>query len=131
MYELETEGVLVRVAPEFLPHESEAADGRFVWAYTIEIENRSPRRVQLVARYWRITELSGLTHEVHGEGVIGQQPAIAPGETFQYTSACPLSSPSGIMGGYYEMRDLDGDVGFIVTVPSFALDSPHASNRPN
>jgi ApaG protein len=131
MYELETEGIIVRVAPEFLPHESEPTDHRFIWAYTVEIENRSPRRVQLVARYWRITEMSGLTHEVQGDGVVGKQPSIDPGDTFEYTSACPLSSPSGLMGGYYEMRDLESDVGFVVTVPTFALDSPHGARLAN
>jgi ApaG protein len=97
MFERETDGVLVRVEPQFLPEESEPAEGRFVWAYTIEIENRTLETVQLVARTWRITDANGVTQEVHGAGVIGQQPVIGPGQSFRYTSAAPLAAPSGLM----------------------------------
>ena len=101
MYEQETSGVMVRVEPQFLPEESSPDEGRFVWAYTIEIENRSPESVQLVSRFWRITDENGLTQEVRGAGVIGQQPTIPPGESFRYTSAAPLAAPSGVMSGAY------------------------------
>jgi ApaG protein len=74
MYEQETAGMIVRVAPQFLPEESRPEDNRFVWAYTIEIENRRPDPVQLMSRYWRITDENGITQEVRGDGVIGEQP---------------------------------------------------------
>lgn len=126
MFEQETHGVLVRVDPQFLPDESEPAEGRFVWAYTIEIENRSDDTVQLVARTWRITDANGVTQEVHGAGVIGQQPVIGPGQSFRYTSAAPLAAPSGLMVGEYSMLRVDQGEAFDLPVPAFALDSPHA-----
>ena len=130
MYEQETAGVMVRVEPQFLPEESEPDDGHFVWAYTIEIENRRADPVQLMSRFWRITDENGLTQEVRGEGVIGQQPVIAPGQRFRYTSAAPLSAPSGVMGGAYSMQGAKGDI-FDIDVPLFALDSPHVSKLAN
>jgi ApaG protein len=131
MYEQETAGVLVRVEPQFLPEESEPDEGRYVWAYTIEIENRSPDSVQLVSRFWKITDENGLTQEVRGPGVIGQQPVIAPGESFRYTSAAPLAAPSGVMLGAYSMQRVDNGEAFDIAVPAFALESPHHSRMLN
>ena len=130
MYEQETSGVLVRVEPQFLPEESSPNEGRYVWAYTIEIENRSPESVQLVSRFWKITDENGLTQEVRGAGVIGQQPTIPPGESFRYTSAAPLAAPSGVMSGAYSMQRENGEA-FDIAVPLFALDSPHISKLAN
>ncbi len=130
MYEQETEGLVVRVEPRFLPEESAPDSGRFVWAYAIEIENRSTDPVQLISRYWRITDENGLTQEVRGPGVIGQQPVIGPGQSFRYTSACPLAAPSGVMLGAYSMQREDGEM-FDITVPAFALDSPHQQRLVN
>jgi ApaG protein len=130
MYEQETSGVMVRVEPQFLPEESSPDEGRFVWAYTIEIENRSPETVQLVSRFWKITDENGLTQEVRGAGVIGQQPTIPPGESFRYTSAAPLAAPSGVMSGAYSMQRENGEA-FDIAVPLFALDSPHISKLAN
>lgn len=130
MYEQETAGMVVRVAPQFLPDESRPEDGRYVWAYTIEIENRRPDTVQLISRFWRITDENGLTQEVRGEGVIGQQPVIPPGESFRYTSAAPLAAPSGVMVGAYSMQRGNGEA-FDINVPLFPLDSPHVSRRAN
>jgi len=130
MYEQETAGLIVRVEPQFLPEESAPGDGRFVWAYTIEIENRSPEKVQLLSRFWRITDENGLTQEVRGAGVIGQQPTIEPGESFRYTSAAPLAAPSGVMSGAYSMQRENGEA-FDIKVPLFALDSPHVSKLAN
>jgi ApaG protein len=124
MYEQETSGMVVRVAPQFLPEESAPDEGRFVWAYTIEIENRSPDSVQLLSRFWRITDENGLTQEVRGPGVIGQQPIIGPGQSFRYTSAAPLAAPSGLMMGAYSMQRANGEA-FDIAVPTFALDSPN------
>jgi ApaG protein len=131
MYEQETAGMVVRVAPEFLPEESAPDEGRFVWAYTIEIENRTRDPVKLVSRFWRITDENGLTQEVRGPGVIGQQPVIGPGQSFRYTSAAPLAAPSGVMLGAYSMQRVDNGEAFDIAVPAFALDSPHQSRLVN
>jgi ApaG protein len=131
MYEQETAGVMVRVEPQFLAEESEPDENRFVWAYTIEIENRSPEAVQLVSRTWRITDANGVTQEVQGQGVVGQQPVIEPGESFRYTSAAPLAAPSGVMMGAYSMLRVDGGEAFDIAVPAFALDSPHETRLAN
>ncbi|MEQ1489515.1 MAG: Co2+/Mg2+ efflux protein ApaG [Terricaulis sp.] len=130
MYEQETAGMIVRVDPQFLPEESRPEDSRFVWAYTIEIENRRPDAVQLMSRFWRITDENGATQEVRGDGVIGQQPMIEPGSSFKYTSAAPLAAPSGIMMGAYSMQRQNGEA-FDIKVPLFALDSPFNAKLAN
>lgn len=131
MYEQETGGLLVRVEPQFLPEESSPDEGRYVWAYTIEIENRSDDTVQLISRFWRITDENGLTQEVRGPGVIGQQPVLEPGESFRYTSAAPLAAPSGMMMGAYSMIRVDDGEEFDIAVPAFALVSPHQARLVN
>jgi ApaG protein len=130
MYEQETAGMVVRVEPQFLPEESRPEDSRFVWAYTIEIENRRPDAVQLMSRYWRITDENGATQEVRGDGVIGQQPVIEPGQSFRYSSAAPLAAPSGVMMGAYSMQRDNGEA-FDINVPLFALDSPNNARLVN
>lgn len=131
MYEQETAGMVVRVAPQFLPDQSEPDESRFVWSYTIEIENRSADPVKLISRFWRITDENGVTQEVRGDGVIGQQPIIPPGESFTYSSAAPLAAPSGVMLGAYSMRKLGSGEEFDITVPTFVLDSPHNTRLAN
>ncbi len=131
MYEAETEGVLVRVAPQFLPHESDPDENRYIWAYTIEIVNCSSETVQLISRFWRIMDENGLTQEVRGPGVVGQQPVLEPGASFTYTSACPLAAPSGVMVGTYSMVSIDRGEAFDIAVPAFPLDSPHQSKQVN
>ena len=131
MYEQQTAEIMVRVAPHFLPQESKPSESRYLWAYDIEIENRGRDAVQLISRLWRITDANGLTHEVHGPGVIGLQPVIKPGESFRYSSAAPLAAPSGMMHGAYAMVRLGDGAAFNVAVPVFALDSPHQTQRAN
>jgi len=131
MYEAETAGLVVRVEPQFLPHESDPEGNRYVWAYTIEIENRSADTVQLLSRHWRIMDENGLTQEVRGPGVVGQQPVLAPGGSFRYTSACPLAAPSGVMVGSYSMLRVSKGEEFDIAVPAFPLDSPHNAKRAN
>jgi ApaG protein len=131
MYEQETSGMIVRVEPQFLPAESAPDEGRFVWAYTIEIENRSTNPVQLLSRFWRITDENGITQEVRGSGVIGQQPVINPGQSFRYTSAAPLAAPSGVMLGAYSMQRVENGEAFDIAVPAFALESPHQAKLVN
>ena len=130
MYEQETAGMIVRVEPQFLPEESRPEDSRFVWAYTIEIENRRPDAVQLMSRYWRITDGNGKVEEVRGSGVVGKQPVLKPGETFVYTSGCPLTTPSGIMVGTYQMQNEQGEM-FSIAIPAFSLDVPDAHRTLN
>ena len=131
MFEQETDGILVRVTPTFLPHESDPAEQRFVWAYAVEIVNLSAATVQLMSRYWRITNEMGVTQEVRGPGVIGEQPVIMPGAAHAYASGCPLTTPSGVMVGAYTMRDVTTDRLFDIAIPAFALDSPHGARLAN
>lgn len=129
-YEAETHGIRVRVRPVFVEQASMPEEQRYVWAYHVEIENRSERTVQLMTRYWRITDGAGRVQEVSGEGVVGQQPVLEPGAVFIYTSGCPLSTPSGLMQGNYTLHDQDGNR-LTAAIPLFALDSPHERRRPN
>ena len=125
MYRSITRHIQVTVQPQFLAEESRPEEGRYFWAYTIEIVNRGPQTVQLRARKWEITDEQGRREEVRGPGVVGEQPILDPGERFEYTSGCPLSTPSGVMVGTYLMVDDAGET-FEVDIPAFSLDSPHA-----
>ncbi|WP_084583358.1 Co2+/Mg2+ efflux protein ApaG [Sphingomonas azotifigens] len=121
--EATTRGVVVRVSVSYLPEQSEPHRGRWFWAYHIRIENEGSVAVQLLTRHWIITDGRGLRHTVEGEGVVGEQPMIMPGASFDYVSGCPLSTPTGSMQGSYHMIDEDGDA-FDVTIPRFALIAP-------
>jgi ApaG protein len=130
MYDHKTGDILVSVEPQYLDDQSTPEDGHFVWAYSVKIENHGDETVQLLNRYWRITDGFGSTREVRGTGVVGEQPFLKPGQTYEYTSGAPLTTPSGIMVGSYEMQDDAGRV-FDVAIPAFSLDSPHDSGRVN
>lgn len=130
VYEAETDGVTVRVTPGFMPEQSNRDGGRFVWSYTVEIENRSEREFQLISRRWIITDALNRTEVVRGKGVVGEQPSLKPGEAYRYASACPLSTSSGLMGGAYQMLSTDGQL-FEVMIPTFSLDLPDAGLRLN
>lgn len=123
-YERVTRGIRVSVNPTYLDDQSDPDEPRFVWAYTVRINNESDAPVQLRTRYWRITDSRGQTDVVAGDGVVGEQPVIRPGEGFEYTSGAPLATPSGLMVGAYGMETTDGEV-FDVDIPAFSLDSPH------
>lgn len=129
-YEAETEGVFVRVEPTFLDGESSPAQDRYVWAYRIEIENTSNRTLQLMTRHWRITDREGRVQQVDGPGVVGKTPVLKPGESFEYSSGCPLAAPSGMMQGTYDLVDGAGGT-LSVKIPLFALDSPYDRRAPN
>ncbi len=129
-YEVTTDGVRIRVRPKFMHDESEPAAGRFMWAYTVEVENESSRTWTIVRRHWRIVDSAGRLQAVDGEGVIGQTPTLSPGERFTYTSGAPLTAPSGMMLGSYDMVDEDG-LELVAMVPVFSLDSPYETVRPN
>lgn len=119
----ETKGVVVRVSVSYLPEQSEPRRGRWFWAYHVRIENEGPVTVQLLTRHWVITDGRGLRHSVEGEGVVGEQPQIAPGASFDYVSGCPLQTPTGSMQGSYHMIAADGSA-FDVDIPRFALIAP-------
>lgn len=119
-----TRGISVTVLPIYLEDQSTPEASHFVWAYHVRIENQGTETVQLVSRHWQITDSSGRLQEVRGEGVVGEQPVLRPGEAFEYTSGTPLPTPSGIMVGSYQMRTEDGDA-FDIRIPAFSLDSPH------
>ena len=125
-----TRGIRVRVVPQFLEEESSPEDGSYVWAYTIDIANEGSETVQLRSRHWRITDANGRLEEVRGPGVIGQTPVLEPGASFRYTSGCPLTTPSGIMVGSYQMTTEAGEL-INVAIPAFSLDSPHAARSLN
>jgi ApaG protein len=124
MYREITRNIQVTVEPRYLEHESRPIEGRYFWAYTIEIVNMGPETVQLQSRYWQITDETGRREEVTGAGVVGEQPVLEPGQRFEYTSGCPLSTPSGLMVGTYQMVSETGEL-FSVQIPAFSLDSPH------
>ena len=124
MYRAVTRGIRVTVTPRFVEEESSADEGRFFFAYTVEITNLNTEKVQLRARYWRIVDGQGQLQEMRGAGVVGKQPVLGPGETFTYTSGCPLTTPDGTMEGVYIMVGADGET-FEATIPPFSLDSPH------
>lgn len=130
MYSATTRSIAVTVTPFFLDDQSDPGQGRFVWAYQVRIRNAGAERVQLISRYWRITDALGRVQEVRGPGVVGQQPVLEPGAEFEYTSGCPLTTPSGIMEGSYQMV-AGGGAAFDVVVPAFSLDSPHQERRLN
>ena len=123
MYTAVTRDIQITVMPQYLADRSEPDEGRYLWAYTIEIANLGRGTVQLVARHWVITDAAGKVETVSGVGVVGEQPVLNPGGTFRYTSGCPLSTPSGVMEGHYRMVDEDGN-DFEVEIPAFSLDSP-------
>ena len=122
-YSLETRGVVVRVAVSFLPEQSDPSSGRWFWAYHIPLENSGAREVQLLTRRWVITDGHGARHSVEGEGVVGEQPFIAPGQSYDYVSGCPLDTPTGSMEGSYQMIGTDGAI-FDARIPRFLLIGP-------
>ena len=126
MFEAVTENVRVQVRPAFLGDESSPAQHRFLWAYHVRIANEGTETVQLLSRHWKITDAMGRLHEVRGEGVVGKQPTLRPGESFEYTSGAPLETPSGFMvGSYMMLRESGGHIE--IAIPAFPLDSPYAA----
>ncbi len=124
----ETAGITVRVQPHFAAEHSDPDRGRWAWTYHVRIENGTDRAVQLLDRHWIITDGTGRRTEVEGPGVVGEQPVIAPGESFDYVSGCPLPTPWGRMEGSYGMVAADGSR-FRVAIPAFDLVSPQARER--
>ena len=130
MYTRMTRSIEVTIDPVYLDDQSEPDDDHFVWAYQVRIENKGGETVQLLNRYWRITDAQGRIQEVRGAGVVGERPVLNPGQSYEYTSGTPLSTPSGIMDGSYEMETQNGET-FDVVIPPFSLDSPHQRRSVN
>jgi ApaG protein len=130
VYEATTRGVMVRVVTSYLPAQSDPEEGRYFWAYMIEIENHGQEAVQLISRRWEITDAANRTEVVTGPGVVGEQPHLKPQEAFRYTSGCPLTTPSGEMRGTYQMVTDAGEA-FEVAIPAFSLHLPGASKTIN
>lgn len=128
MYERMTRFIRVAVRPAYLDDQSDPEDDRYVWSYTVTIENTGQEPVQLVSRYWNIVDGQGRVKELRGPGVVGAQPVIGPGESFQYTSGCPLETASGLMSGRYQMKLASGE-DFEAEIPAFLLESPYEQRQ--
>ncbi len=122
-YRAITREIWVSVEPVYLEANSSPGNGQYFWAYRVTIENHGLETVQLLSRHWMITNARGELHEVKGPGVVGEQPVLKAGESFQYTSGCPLNTPWGLMGGSYQMESESGEH-FDIEIPTFSLDSP-------
>jgi ApaG protein len=130
MYRAVTRQIEVTVEPNFMPDRSSVERSQFFWSYTIVITNNGKETVQLRTRHWIITDATGKREEVRGEGVVGEQPVIEPGESFEYTSGVPLPTTSGIMTGRYQMVTSNGEK-FEIDVPTFSLDTPDSKRVVN
>ena len=128
MYQKTTRSIEVTVIPLYLDDQSDPDKNRYVWAYQVSLENKGRETVQLLTRYWNITDANGKVLEVRGDGVVGEQPVLRPNDIFEYTSGTPLSTPSGIMVGSYQMKTSDGE-SFDVAIPAFSLDSPYGQRQ--
>jgi ApaG protein len=130
MYTATTRAIQVTVQPRYLPDQSDPAKSQYVWAYQVRIENKGSVPVQLRSRHWKITDGLGRRQEVKGRGVVGETPRLEPGEVFEYTSGTPLSTPSGFMGGTYQMVS-DAGENFDIEIPTFSLDAPGGARQLN
>ncbi|HEX6974889.1 MAG TPA: Co2+/Mg2+ efflux protein ApaG [Vicinamibacterales bacterium] len=119
-----TRGVRVRVESEYSPERSDPGNSKWFFLYTIRISNEGHETVQLMTRHWIITDGTGHVEEVRGPGVVGEQPILKPGESFEYTSGCPLGTPFGLMEGTYQMVTDDGDR-FDAKIAPFTLSEPY------
>jgi ApaG protein len=118
-----TQGITVRVAVNFTPEQSRVESGKWFWVYHIRLENGSDETIQLLTRHWRITDGRGMINLVNGEGVVGETPILEPGQSHDYVSGCPLSTPHGSMEGFYTFRRSDGSL-IEVAIPFFPLSAP-------
>ncbi len=130
IYEARTRDIVVRVSPVYQPEDSAPEEGLWMWGYTVEIENHGVETVQLVSRYWTITDGLNRSTEVEGSGVVGEQPELRPREAFRYVSNCPLPTSSGTMTGHFQMMTEAGEV-FEAQIPEFSLHLPGAARRVN
>jgi ApaG protein len=130
MYSITTDRITVSVEPTYLLRESSPDEGVYVWSYKVRIENNGQDVLQLKSRHWKITDAYGRVQEVHGAGVVGEQPVLRPGSAYEYTSGTPLSTPNGIMVGSYAMQMTDGTM-MDVAIPAFSLHTPEMMQYQN
>jgi ApaG protein len=130
-FEAVTQDITVRVQVFYLAEQSAPETSEYKWAYHVTIINARRGAVQLLRRSWHITDAQGRVQHVHGEGVVGEQPVLAAGERYEYTSGTPLGTPSGFMGGQYHMQELPSGDAFDVEIPTFSLDSPFQNTSLN
>ncbi len=126
IYEKTTHSVSISVRPEYLDNQSDPKSNSFTWAYHVRIENVGKQTVQILSRHWKITNSNGVTQEIVGDGLIGRQPILTPGDIFEYSSGTPLSTASGFMSGSFHAVDENGEV-LTVSVPAFSLDQPQST----
>jgi len=119
-----TRGIAVSVEPAYLEAQSSPGNSQYFWAYRVIIENQGRETVHLLSRHWMIANARGELNEVKGPGVVGEQPVLKPGESFEYTSGAPLNTSSGMMGGAYQMESESGER-FDIEIPTFSLDRPN------
>jgi len=133
MYSLTTNSIKVSVTPSYMDEQSIPAEEIYSWAYDIKIENQGNDVVQLISRHWIITDSSGLTKEVRGPGVVGEQPILNPGDVHEYSSGVVLNTQSGLMTGTYQMLKVDeeNENMFDIDIPAFSLDTPEQLTHPN
>src|ERR1035438_4039290 len=127
-YMANTRGIAVSVEPTYLETKSSPDRSEYFWTYRVIIENQGRETVQLLSRHWMISNARGELNEVKGPGVVGEQPVIEPGESYEYTSGAPLNTPSGMMGGAYQMESESGER-FDIEIPTFSLDRPNQRER--
>lgn len=130
LFTLSSGFITISAQPEYIEHESSLFEGVFVWYYHIKIMNNGKAAVQVLNRYWHITDGNGVVQEVRGPGVVGLQPVIMPNEHFEYTSSVSLNTPTGMMHGVYEMKILGGEL-FQSQIPVMSLDSAEAIRLAN
>lgn len=129
-YSKTTHDIRISVEPVYLEHQSSPTDNQYAWAYNVRMENMGKDEVQLISRYWKITDAFGITKEVRGPGVVGEQPVLKPGSQFEYSSGTLLPTTSGIMAGAYQMVTTDGRA-LDIEIPAFSLDVPGQKIRFN
>src|SRR6202048_2515851 len=122
-YTATTRGIVVSVETTYLEANSSPGNSHYLWAYRVTIENQGRETVQLLSRHWMISNARGELTEVKGPGVVGEQPVLKPGESYEYSSGAPLDTPSGMMGGAYQMETESGER-FDIEIPTFSLDRP-------
>lgn len=127
-YQSLTNGIEISVWPEYIDGKKTAVGEIFIWAYQVRIENHNKFSAKLISRYWKIIDEFGELQEVKGDGVVGEQPVILSNQSYQYSSGVHLRCPSGIMSGYYKMKNLENDDEFEVEIPTFSLDVPEIKN---
>lgn len=126
MFHQTTKNILVSVMPAYIDERSKPEEGLYFWAYRVTIKNNSENSIQILKRFWQISNNMGQIETVEGEGIVGEKPHINPGDFYEYTSGCPLNTNSGIMVGQYEAIHQNGKK-LMIDIPAFSLDLPDSN----